>query len=76
MSARCPAQLVVRVLAREVFGNCPRYVHHYQLVDRSKFVPDESCVTPVPAWKRRDWAVDVLPADDPAHDPVREVIDR
>jgi predicted pyridoxine 5'-phosphate oxidase superfamily flavin-nucleotide-binding protein len=70
------AQLVVRVRAREIFPNCPRYVHQYQLVDPSKFVPDEACETPVPAWKRRDWAVDVLPIDDPAHDPAREAIER
>jgi hypothetical protein len=33
------AQLVVRVRAREVFPNCRRYVHRYQLVERSPFVP-------------------------------------
>jgi hypothetical protein len=30
-------------------------------------------VTPVPEWKQNDWAVDVLPADDPARDPNAEV---
>src|SRR5215212_11018730 len=33
------AQFVVRVRAREVFPNCPRYIHRYQLVERSRFVP-------------------------------------
>jgi uncharacterized protein len=33
------AQLVVRVRAREVFPNCPRYIHRYELVERSRFVP-------------------------------------
>jgi uncharacterized protein len=62
------AQLVVRVTATEVFPNCPRYIHKYQLVERSKFVPHAEVPTPVPAWKRYDWAKDVLPGDDPAHD--------
>jgi uncharacterized protein len=70
------AQLVVRVRATEVFPNCPRYIHHMQLVARSRFVPHVECETPIPSWKRRDWSHDVLPADDPANDPNREPIDR
>jgi predicted pyridoxine 5'-phosphate oxidase superfamily flavin-nucleotide-binding protein len=70
------AQLVVRVEATEVFPNCPRYIHQYELVERSRFVPKERCETPVPQWKRSDWAHDVLPGDDPANDPAREVIQR
>ena len=70
------AQLVVRVRATEVFPNCPRYIHEYRLVERSRFVPKAECETPVPQWKRSDWAHDVLPANDPAHDPAREVIPR
>jgi uncharacterized protein len=62
------AQFMVRVTAREVFPNCPRYIHKYQLVERSRFVPKSQCETPVPDWKRRDWASDVLPASDPAND--------
>jgi uncharacterized protein len=60
------AQFVVRVRAREVFPNCPRYIHRYSLVERSRFVPKTSCPTPVPDWKRSEWAKDVLPANDPA----------
>jgi len=67
------AQLVVRVAATEVFPNCPRYIHHYTLVERSRFVPREGCATPVPRWKRREWAADVLPADDPARSPDADV---
>ncbi|MDX6408061.1 MAG: uncharacterized protein QOE13_1132 [Gaiellaceae bacterium] len=70
------AQLVVRVTATEVFPNCPRYIHEYKLVERSRFVPKAECETPVPQWKRSDWAHDVLPEDDPANDPSREVIPR
>ena len=70
------AQFIVRVRAREIFPNCPRYIHRMQLVERSKFVPKESCETPVPSWKTGGWVDDVLPADDPGRDPSREVLDR
>ena len=70
------AQLVVRVSATEVFPNCPRYIHEYKLVSRSRFVPKAECETPVPKWKQSDWAHDVLPDGDPANDPNREVIPR
>jgi hypothetical protein len=71
------AQLVVRVRTRAVYPNCPRYVHRYQLVSRSRFVPREDCLTPVPEWKRADWAADALPAADPARDPgERDVLGR
>ncbi len=63
------AQFVVRVAVRQVFPNCPRYIHKLQLVERSKFVPREAVPTPVPGWKRMDWACDVLPAGDPARTP-------
>jgi predicted pyridoxine 5'-phosphate oxidase superfamily flavin-nucleotide-binding protein len=62
------AQFVVRVLADEVFPNCPRYIHRMELVERSRFVPRDNCSPPVPSWKRKDWARDVLPAGDPAND--------
>ena len=61
------AQFLWRVRATEVFPNCPRYIHRYELVERSQFVPKKECETPVPEWKRRDWAHDVLAADDPAN---------
>jgi predicted pyridoxine 5'-phosphate oxidase superfamily flavin-nucleotide-binding protein len=70
------AQMVVRVRATEVFPNCPRYIHEYRLVKRSRFVPKRECETPVPQWKRSEWAHDVLPSDDPAADPSREVVHR
>ena len=59
-------QLVVRVRVGEVFPNCPRYIHRLALVERSRFVPQAECAAPVPDWKRRPWAQDVLPAGDPA----------
>lgn len=60
------AQFVVRVTVREVFPNCPRYIHKLQLVERSRFVPRAAAETPVANWKKMEWACDVLPAGDPA----------
>ncbi|HYR94510.1 MAG TPA: pyridoxamine 5'-phosphate oxidase family protein [Methylomirabilota bacterium] len=68
------AQFIVRVRAREVFPNCPRYIHRYTLVERSRFVPKKGKATPVPSWKCADWSADSLPANDPARDPKREVV--
>ena len=69
------AQMIIRVSATEVFPNCPRYIHEYRLVQRSRFVPREECRTPVPAWKTRDWSHDVLRSDDPAHEPDAEIVE-
>jgi predicted pyridoxine 5'-phosphate oxidase superfamily flavin-nucleotide-binding protein len=63
------AQFVVKVAVLQVFPNCPRYIHKLQLVERSKFVPHAAATTPVPGWKRMDWACDVLPANDAARQP-------
>jgi predicted pyridoxine 5'-phosphate oxidase superfamily flavin-nucleotide-binding protein len=63
------AQFVVRVTVRELYPNCPRYIHRMQLVERSRFVPRGAAPAPVPGWKRAAWACDVLPAADPARDP-------
>jgi len=67
------AEFVWRVRAAEVFPNCPRYIHQYRLVERSHFVPAADVKPPVPAWKTREWARDVLPAADPARDPSAKV---
>ena len=68
------AQFIVRVKARDVFPNCPRYIHKYKLVATSRFVPSEACQTPVPAWKKSNWAADALPAHDVARSNDREVL--
>jgi predicted pyridoxine 5'-phosphate oxidase superfamily flavin-nucleotide-binding protein len=69
MSVYPGAQFVVRVVATQVFPNCPRYIHRMALVERSRFVPEPDREPPVPDWKRSAWACDVLPAGDPARRP-------
>jgi predicted pyridoxine 5'-phosphate oxidase superfamily flavin-nucleotide-binding protein len=62
------AQFIVRVRAGEVFPNCPRYIHKYALVERSKFVPHAECETPVPDWKRSPDYSNALAASDRARE--------
>ena len=54
------AELVVRVAISNVWMNCPRYVHRYQKVARSRYSPIEAIETPLCEWKRIDGMQDVL----------------
>jgi predicted pyridoxine 5'-phosphate oxidase superfamily flavin-nucleotide-binding protein len=63
------AKMVVRVRTHKVFVNCRRYVHRYQLVRQSPFVPSPEGDAPVPDWKLDPWFEGTLPASDPANDP-------
>ncbi|MBT8447374.1 MAG: pyridoxamine 5'-phosphate oxidase family protein [Gammaproteobacteria bacterium] len=58
------ADFVVRVTVESIFQNCPRYIHRYQKVDPSRYVPREACETPLAGWKRIDIIQDVLPERD------------
>lgn len=48
------AQLIVRVTARAIFPNCPRYIPSLQLVEPSKYVPEPGADPVEPAWKSFD----------------------
>ncbi len=58
------ADLVVRVAVEQTWVNCPRYIHRYQKIEPSRYVPREACQTPMPLWKRVDMIQDVLPPRD------------
>jgi len=45
------AQLIVRVKARAIFPNCPRYIPKLQLAEPSQYVPQPGCDPVEPAWK-------------------------
>jgi predicted pyridoxine 5'-phosphate oxidase superfamily flavin-nucleotide-binding protein len=45
------AQLIVRVRARAIFPNCPRYIPTMQLVEPSVYAPRPGHEAPEPAWK-------------------------
>jgi predicted pyridoxine 5'-phosphate oxidase superfamily flavin-nucleotide-binding protein len=52
MAAYPEAELLVEVAITEVWVNCPRYIHRYEKVQRSEFVPRAGLTTPVAPWKR------------------------
>jgi len=45
------AQLIVRVKARAIFPNCPRYIPKLQLAEPSQYVPQPGRDPVEPAWK-------------------------
>jgi predicted pyridoxine 5'-phosphate oxidase superfamily flavin-nucleotide-binding protein len=55
------AEFVVRVTARVIYPNCPRYIHKLQDEQRSEYVPRAGEEPPAPKWKGAEWARDVLP---------------
>ena len=54
------AELVVKVTIEDMFQNCPRYIHRYQRISESRYVPKQTCQTPLPVWKRLDAVQDVI----------------
>jgi predicted pyridoxine 5'-phosphate oxidase superfamily flavin-nucleotide-binding protein len=46
------AQLIIRVTARVIFPNCPRYIPAMQLIEPSTYTPRSGQQTPEPAWKQ------------------------
>ena len=48
------AQLIVRVKARAIFPNCPRYIPKMQLAEPSVYVPQPGADPVEPAWKGFD----------------------
>ena len=59
------AQLIVRVRARAIFPNCPRYIPTLELGEPSAYVPRPGIDPPEPAWKSFDMFADVLPYRQP-----------
>jgi predicted pyridoxine 5'-phosphate oxidase superfamily flavin-nucleotide-binding protein len=55
---------IVRVVARHIFPNCPRYLHPVQGDEYSVHAPRPDYVPPVPAWKRFEVFRDALPERD------------
>lgn len=55
------ADYIIRITVRNLFLNCPRYIHHYKKVESSEYLPKKGCITPIPDWKKLDVVQDVLP---------------
>jgi predicted pyridoxine 5'-phosphate oxidase superfamily flavin-nucleotide-binding protein len=54
MSATVGAQMIVRVTARAIFPNCPRYIPNMQMVEPSVYAPTAGHTPPEPGWKSFD----------------------
>ena len=54
------AQLIVRVTARAIFPNCPRYIPEMQLTGPSIYAPQPQIEPPEPAWKGFDMFKDAV----------------
>ena len=54
------AQLIVRVEARAIFPNCPRYIPSMELVAESRFAPRAGQDLVEPGWKSEDEFADVI----------------
>jgi predicted pyridoxine 5'-phosphate oxidase superfamily flavin-nucleotide-binding protein len=55
------AQLIVRIAARAIFPNCPRYIPNMQMTGPSIYTPQPQCEPAEPAWKGFDIFKDVVP---------------
>ena len=64
LAACAGAQLIVRVRARQIFPNCPRYIHRMQLVETSPFAPGPGHEPPRPGWKDNPAYADAMPRKD------------
>ncbi|HSP50606.1 MAG TPA: pyridoxamine 5'-phosphate oxidase family protein [Pseudolabrys sp.] len=54
------AQLIVRVSARAIFPNCPRYIPNMQMTGPSIYTPQLKCEALEPVWKTFDSFKDVV----------------
>jgi len=60
------AQLIVRVAARAIFPNCPRYIPAMELKAPSAYAPRPGAEPPEPAWKSFDAFKDCVHPRHPA----------
>jgi predicted pyridoxine 5'-phosphate oxidase superfamily flavin-nucleotide-binding protein len=54
MGETAGAQMIVRVTARAIFPNCPRYIPKLALVEPSVYAPAPGCDPVEPGWKTFD----------------------
>lgn len=55
------AQLIIRVHARAIFPNCPRYIPTLEMAEPSIYAPRPGIDPPEPAWKGFETFKDVVP---------------
>jgi uncharacterized protein len=55
------AKSIITITIRNLFINCPRYIHKHKKLKSSEFVPTPKQQTPIPDWKEMEQFKDVLP---------------
>ncbi|WP_025616734.1 pyridoxamine 5'-phosphate oxidase family protein [Salinispora cortesiana] len=65
LAAHVGAEAVVRVTVREVFENCPRYLHDPATGAHSAHCPRPDYQPPEPAWKQKPEYDGLLPTSSP-----------
>jgi predicted pyridoxine 5'-phosphate oxidase superfamily flavin-nucleotide-binding protein len=66
------AQMIVRVAARAIFPNCPRYIPQFTLSAPSIYAPRAGCDFPEPKWKSFDAFKDHIHPRQPTFKGARE----
>jgi len=66
MAEYTEAKYLIMVTVTKIWVNCPRYIHKYQKIDQSKYVPEPCKVTPIPTWKRLDIVQDAITPEEKA----------
>ena len=74
MATYTEARYLVRVAVTKVWVNCPRYIHRYEKIDESRYVPRADRETPLASWKRLDMVQDVIADGDKARAEAEGVI--
>lgn len=75
MSEYAEAKYLIMVTVTKVWVNCPRYIHQYQKLNQSKYVPEPCKVTPIPTWKRLDIVQDAITPEEKALAETQGLID-
>lgn len=61
------AQMIVRVQAKAIFPNCPRYIPRLELVEPSTYIPQPEHEPVEPAWKQFDSFKDAIHPRQPTY---------
>jgi predicted pyridoxine 5'-phosphate oxidase superfamily flavin-nucleotide-binding protein len=64
MAEYTEAKYLVIVEVTKAWINCPRYIHRFEKVSQSHYVPRPGRATPLASWKRLDIIQDALAPDD------------
>lgn len=67
MAETVGAQLIVRVTAKAIFPNCPRYIPRLELVEPSAYIPQSGHEPVEPAWKEFDSFKDAIHPRQPTY---------